>query len=109
MNAIPDKFAQWDAAYVLRRAVSCRAREFEEHLASCLTCQSAVSELTAHPGSAGSGLASGCGDAVLVDDAPGNTAIRLIAQRIAHAGFKRSGHKRTWHNHWRDPNMPKGA
>jgi hypothetical protein len=25
MNAIPDKFAQWDAAYVLRRAVSCRA------------------------------------------------------------------------------------
>jgi hypothetical protein len=25
MNAIPDKFAQWDAAYVLRGAVSCRA------------------------------------------------------------------------------------
>jgi hypothetical protein len=25
MNAIPDKFAQWDVAYVLRRAVSCRA------------------------------------------------------------------------------------
>jgi hypothetical protein len=38
--------------------------QFEEHLASCLTCQSAVSKLTAHLGSAGSGLASGCGDAV---------------------------------------------
>jgi hypothetical protein len=25
VNAIPDPFAQWDAAYVLRRAVSCRA------------------------------------------------------------------------------------
>jgi hypothetical protein len=25
VNAIPDKFAQWDAAYVLRRSVSCRA------------------------------------------------------------------------------------
>jgi anti-sigma factor RsiW len=45
-------------------------REFEEHLASCLSCQSAVSELTAHPGSAGSSLASGCGEAALVDDAP---------------------------------------
>jgi hypothetical protein len=25
VSAIPDKFAQWDAAYVLRRSVSCRA------------------------------------------------------------------------------------
>ncbi len=62
MTAIPDKLAHWYAAHVLRRAVSCRASGVRE--ASRLTCQSAVSELTAHPGSAGSGLASGCGNAV---------------------------------------------
>jgi hypothetical protein len=37
VTAIRGKFAQWDAAYVLRRAVSCREQEFEERLASCLT------------------------------------------------------------------------
>ena len=50
MNAILDKFAQWDAAYVLGALSPAERREFEEHLASCKSCQAAVSELAALPG-----------------------------------------------------------
>ena len=50
MNAIPDKFAQWDAAYVLGALSPAERREFEEHLASCPPCQAEVSELAAIPG-----------------------------------------------------------
>ena len=50
MNVIPDKYAQWDAAYVLGALSPADRREFEEHLASCPHCQAAVSELAAIPG-----------------------------------------------------------
>ena len=50
MNTIPDKFAQWDAAYVLGALSPAERRDFEEHLASCRSCQGAVSELAALPG-----------------------------------------------------------
>jgi Putative zinc-finger len=50
VNGIPDKFAQWDAAYVLGALSPAERREFEEHLASCPPCQAAVSELAALPG-----------------------------------------------------------
>jgi Putative zinc-finger len=50
VNAILDKFAQWDAAYVLGALSPAERREFEEHLASCPSCQTAVSELAALPG-----------------------------------------------------------
>jgi hypothetical protein len=50
MNAIPDKFAQWDAAYVLGALSPAERREFEEHLASCPSCKAEVSELAAVPG-----------------------------------------------------------
>ncbi len=50
MNAIPDRFAQWDAAYVLGALSPAERREFEEHKAHCASCQAAVSELAALPG-----------------------------------------------------------
>ncbi|HEX7212030.1 MAG TPA: zf-HC2 domain-containing protein [Propionibacteriaceae bacterium] len=50
MNAPPDKFAQWDAAYVLGALSPADRREYEEHLASCPACQRAVSELAGIPG-----------------------------------------------------------
>jgi hypothetical protein len=50
MNAPPDKFAQWDAAYVLGALSPADRREYEEHLASCPACQAAVSELAGMPG-----------------------------------------------------------
>ena len=50
MNAPPDKFAQWDAAYVLGALSPADRREYEEHLASCPACQAAVSELAGIPG-----------------------------------------------------------
>ena len=63
MNTIPDKFAQWDAAYVLGALSPAERREFEEHLASCPHCQAAVSELGRHARSAGPGIASRCSNA----------------------------------------------
>jgi Putative zinc-finger len=50
VNVIPDKFAQWDAAYVLGALSPAERREFEEHMSSCAGCQAAVSELAALPG-----------------------------------------------------------
>jgi len=50
MNAPSDKFAQWDAAYVLGALSPADRREYEEHLASCPACQAAVSELAGIPG-----------------------------------------------------------
>jgi hypothetical protein len=50
VNGIPDRFAQWDAAYVLGALSPGDRREFEEHLASCPACRAAVSELAALPG-----------------------------------------------------------
>lgn len=50
MNAIPDKFAEWDAAYVLGSLSPAERREFEEHLVDCPSCQAAVSELAGIPG-----------------------------------------------------------
>jgi putative zinc finger protein len=50
MNAIPDKFADWDAAYVLGALSPAERRDFEMHLASCPPCQAAVAELAGLPG-----------------------------------------------------------
>jgi hypothetical protein len=45
-----DRFATWDAAYVLGALSPAERREYEEHLADCSACQSAVSELAGMPG-----------------------------------------------------------
>ncbi|NAZ16034.1 hypothetical protein GT020_08150 [Glutamicibacter soli] len=45
-----EKFAQWDAAYVLGALEPADRRLFEEHLENCERCQGAVSELSALPG-----------------------------------------------------------
>lgn len=45
-----DPFAEWDAAYVLGALSPSERREFEDHLAGCAECTSAVGELTAMPG-----------------------------------------------------------
>jgi len=50
MSAIPDKFADWDAAYVLGALSPAERRDFEMHLASCPPCQAAVAELAGLPG-----------------------------------------------------------
>jgi hypothetical protein len=50
MNAVPDRYYTWDAAYVLGSLSPAERREYEEHLAGCPACQSAVSELAGLPG-----------------------------------------------------------
>jgi anti-sigma-K factor RskA len=45
-----ERFADWDAAYVLGALSPAERREFETHLESCQRCRSAVAELTVLPG-----------------------------------------------------------
>jgi Putative zinc-finger len=76
VNATPDKFAQWDAAYVLGALSPAERREFEEHLASCPSCRAAVSELAALPG-------------LLAQLPPDDAAIlSLVDQTVAESGEK---------------------
>jgi hypothetical protein len=46
----PDEYRRWDAAYVLGALSPVERREFEEHLATCPTCQSEVAEVAGMPG-----------------------------------------------------------
>jgi hypothetical protein len=70
VNTIPDKFAQWDAAYVLGALSPAERREFEEHLASCPSCQAAVSELAAVPGLLAQLSPADAAMLALADDSP---------------------------------------
>jgi hypothetical protein len=72
VNTIPDKFAQWDAAYVLGALSPAERREFEEHLASCPSCQAAVSELAAVPGLLAQVSPADAAMLALADDSPGS-------------------------------------
>lgn len=45
-----ERFADWDAAYVLGALAPADRREYEEHLAQCDTCSEAVAELAGMPG-----------------------------------------------------------
>lgn len=46
----PDEYRRWDAAYVLGALSPVERREFEEHLATCPTCQGEVAEVAGMPG-----------------------------------------------------------
>lgn len=45
----PDRYATWDAAYVLGSLDSNERREYETHLAGCAQCRAAVAELSGMP------------------------------------------------------------
>jgi len=49
MNTL-DRYADWDAAYVLGSLSGAERREYEEHLAQCPACRRAVAELAGVPG-----------------------------------------------------------
>jgi len=49
MNQDSDRFADWDAAYVLGALTPGERREFEAHLRTCEECAAAVGELAAMP------------------------------------------------------------
>ena len=46
----PDRYAEWDAAYVLGGLSPAERSEFEQHLAGCERCRTAVGELAGMPG-----------------------------------------------------------
>lgn len=45
-----DRYADWDAAYVLGSLSGAERRDYEEHLERCPSCRSAVAELAGVPG-----------------------------------------------------------
>jgi Putative zinc-finger len=50
VNETVDRFRDWDAAYVLGALSSEDRRAYEQHLATCADCSSAVAELAGLPG-----------------------------------------------------------
>lgn len=50
MSDTSDRYATWDAAYVLGALAPGERREYEEHLAGCASCEAAVGELAGLPG-----------------------------------------------------------
>lgn len=46
----PDRFTQWDAAYVLGALSPTDRHAFEEHLGDCSTCRTAIADLAVIPG-----------------------------------------------------------
>jgi len=48
-GAAGDPYAMWDAAYVLGSLSAAQRREFEDHMATCLSCRDAVADLSGMP------------------------------------------------------------
>lgn len=44
-----DRYAMWDAAYVLGSLSAAQRREFETHMARCTACREAVADLSGVP------------------------------------------------------------
>jgi hypothetical protein len=94
VNAIPDKFAQWDVAYVLRRAVSSRTPGARGASGQLSHLPAGRLGTCCPPRSAGSGLASGCGDAVFSGRRSGSAfpqpSLFLIAMSASFRGIRPS-------------------
>ena len=50
MTSTPDRYREWDAAYVLGALSADDRRDFERHLRTCRACAGAVAELAGLPG-----------------------------------------------------------
>jgi anti-sigma factor RsiW len=100
MTSSPDRFREWDAAYVLGALSADDRRDFERHLQTCPVCAGAVAELAGLPGILS---ALPVAEAVAIDEAtrmtPGPGAadhLRTAAhqpglvQRLAGAAVKRT-------------------
>jgi anti-sigma factor RsiW len=86
----PDRYLEWDGAYVLGALSPSERREYERHLAGCPSCQRAVSQLAGMPGLlaqvaaedaamlTGSG---GAGDEVSPPELMGVITTRIIRRR----------------------------
>ncbi|ETB33969.1 hypothetical protein O975_25170, partial [Mycobacterium avium subsp. paratuberculosis 11-1786] len=44
-----DRYAMWDAAYVLGSLSAAQRREFEQHMAHCRGCREAVADISGVP------------------------------------------------------------
>jgi hypothetical protein len=62
----PDRYGEWDAAYLLGSLSANDRREFERHLGECASCADAVAELAGLPG--------------LLSKVPVASAVRLIEE-----------------------------
>ena len=82
----PDRFLEWDGAYVLGALSPSERREYERHLAGCSACQRAVSELAGMPGllaqvaAEDAALLTGSGEAI--EEGPSPELMGAITTRI---------------------------
>jgi hypothetical protein len=104
MTSTPDRFREWDAAYVLGALSADDRRDYERHLQGCAVCAAAVAELAGLPGILS---ALPVAEAVAIDEAatttPGAAAadhLRTAAhqpglvQRLAGAAVQRTRRRR---------------
>ena len=93
MNAAPDRFRDWDAAYVLGLLGAEDRRAFELHLKDCPSCAAAVAELAGMPALLGaitaehaSALASG---SALAGTAHAPSLVAALAHRVSRRRVRR--------------------
>ena len=91
MNAAPDRYYTWDAAYVLGSLSPAERRDFEEHLAGCPACQAAVSELAGMPGLLAQGPPE---DAALLAVAPAESIEAPPPDMLAAVRSRQAGGRR---------------
>ena len=93
MNAKPDRFRDWDAAYVLGLLGADDRRTFEIHLKDCASCSAAVAELAGMPALLGAitteqavSLVSG---SALPGSAHAPSLVAALAQRVSRRRTRR--------------------
>ena len=116
MNALSDRFATWDAAYVLGALSPVERREYEEHLAGCPACQAAVSELAGLPGLLAqvppedAALLAAAPGAEVLDDGPPPDLLARIAgaagPALAADPHRSSGRRPLWCWSWPGSRTP---
>ena len=94
MNAKPDRFRDWDAAYVLGLLSAEDRRTFEIHLKTCATCATAVSELAGMPALLGAITPAQATALVAGSSLPGSAHAPSLVAALAHRVSRRRTRRR---------------
>jgi hypothetical protein len=94
MNAKPDRFRDWDAAYVLGLLSAEDRRTFEIHLKSCPTCATAVAELAGMPALLGAITSDQARLLVAGSSLPGTAHEPSLVAALAHRVSRRRVRRR---------------
>ena len=90
-----DRYAEWDAAYVLGSLPADERLEYERHLESCPRCTAAVAELVGLPGLLGK-LPADQAIEIAEPDGRHDTGSAGILASVAHRVRHRRRRRRVW-------------